>query len=145
MGMDKKTKMTLNDFVRSAQQRLRAKKIPKYQTLHIPSMDTDIKIRNLSFDEIAECQNIEEPKGSNRADKYCIYLAVCEPDLKEAAKAIMAEERELPVEERQLKEALDIVDIFEMTEVTEIAMAIMRLSGVISSKKVTVVEGLKNS
>lgn len=144
MGMDKETKRTLQDFTRAAQQRLRDKKIPKYQTLYIPSLDQNITIRNLSFDEVAECQGIEEPEGSNRADKYCVYLAVTDPDFRAAAKQIMEEEKELPVEERTLHEALDIVNIFEMVEITEIAMAIMRLSGVISNKKVMVVDGLKN-
>ena len=60
------------------------------------------------------------------------------------AKQIMEEEKELPVEERTLHEAINIVNIFEMVEITEIAMAIMRLSGVISNKKVMVVDGLKN-
>lgn len=144
MGMDRETKRTLQDFVHAAQQRLRDKKIPKHQTLYVPSLDQNITIRNLTFDEIAECQNIEEGPGGNRADKYCIYLAVTDPDFHVAAKQLMDAENELPPEERQLHEALDIVNIFELTEITEIAMAIMRLSGVISSKKVTVVEGLKN-
>lgn len=142
--MDRETKKTLQDFAHAAQQRLRDKKIPKYQTLYIPSLDQNITIRNLTFDEIAECQNIEEPEDSNRADKYCVYLAVTDPDFHAAAKQIMEEERELPAEERTLHEALEIVNIFDLTEITEIAMAIMRLSGVISNKKVTVVEGLKN-
>lgn len=144
MGMNKETKRTLQDFVHAAQQRLRDKKIPKYQTLYVPSLDQNITIRNITFDEIAECQNMEEEPGSNRADKYCIYLAVTDPDFRAAAKQLMEAEKELPPEEKELHEALDIVNIFEPTEITEIAMAIMRLSGVISSKKVTVVDGLKN-
>lgn len=144
MGMDRETKRTLQDFVRAAQQRLQDKKIVKYQTLNIPSLEQNITIRNLSADEIAECQNIEEPPGSNRADKYSIYLAVTDPDLHAAAKQLMEAEKELPPEERQLQEALDIVNIFEPYEVTAITTAIMRLSGVIGSKKVAVVENLKN-
>lgn len=39
----------------------------------------------------------------------------------------------------------EVVDIFEMSEITEIATEVMKLSKVIGSKKVTVVEELKNS
>ena len=39
----------------------------------------------------------------------------------------------------------EVVNIFEMSEITEIATEIMKLSGVLGNKKVTVVEELKNS
>jgi len=143
MGMKKETKRTLQDFVRAAEQRMRDKKIPKYQTLFVPSLDDEITIRNLSADEIMECQTIEEDPVSNRADKYCIYLSVTDPDLRDAARQMMENEKELPAEERQIREPLDIVNLFNQSEISDIAMAIMRLSGVIG-KKVTVVEQLKN-
>ncbi|MEY8355259.1 hypothetical protein AALB39_18145 [Lachnospiraceae bacterium 54-53] len=143
MGMKRETKRTLQDFVRAAEQRMRDKKIPKYQTLYIPSLDDEITIRNLTTDEVIECQTIEEAPESNRADKYCIYLAVTDPNLRDAASQMMENEKALPAEERQLHEPLDIVNIFDLSEITDIAMAVMRLSGVIG-KKVTVVESLKN-
>ena len=142
--MKQDTKRTLADFTSRAMQRLQDKHIPKKQQLHIPSRDETITIRNLTRAEIVECQTMDEEPGSNRADKYCIYLAVVDPDFREVAKAIMAQEAELPADQRQLKEALDVVDILEPYEVTEVAMAIMRLSGVIGDKKVTVVDSLKN-
>mgnify|MGYP005896640077 FL=1 len=142
--MKQDTKRTLADFTSRAMQRLQDKHIPKKQQLHIPSLDETITIRNLTRAEIVECQTMDEEPGSNRADKYCIYLAVVDPDFREVAKAIMAQEAELPADQRQLKEALDVVDILEPYEVTEVAMAIMRLSGVIGDKKVTVVDSLKN-
>lgn len=142
--MKQDTKRTLADFTSRAMQRLQDKHIPKKQQLHIPSLDETITIRNLTRAEIVECQTMDEEPGSNRADKYCIYLAVVDPDFREVAKAIMAQEAELPVDQRQLKEPLDVVDILEPYEVTEVAMAIMRLSGVIGDKKVTVVDSLKN-
>lgn len=142
--MKQDTKRTLADFTSRAMQRLQDKHIPKKQQLHIPSLDETITIRNLTRAEIVECQTMDEEPSSNRADKYCIYLAVVDPDFREVAKAIMAQEAELPADQRQLKEPLDVVDILEPYEVTEVAMAIMRLSGVIGDKKVTVVDSLKN-
>ena len=43
-----------------------------------------------------------------------------------------------------LEEPLDIVNIFDMSEVSEIATEVMKLSGVIGAKSVTVVQDLKN-
>ena len=142
--MDSAKKSALAEFSRRAMQRLQDKKIPKYMTLHIPSMDTDIKIRNLTYEEIAECMNMDDSGDSNRSDKYCIYLAVVDPNLKQTAKEIMEAEAELPADQRTLKEALDIVGIFDMGEVQEIAMKVMELSGVLKTEKITVVEHLKN-
>ncbi len=142
--MKQDTKRTLADFTNRAMQRLQDKQVPKKQQLHIPSLDENITIRSLTRAEIVECQTMEEEPGSNRADKYCIYLAVVDPDLHAVAKEIMAKEADLPADQRQLKEALDVVDILEPYEITEVAMAIMRLSGVIGDKKVTVVDALKN-
>lgn len=142
--MDGAKKSALAEFSRRAVQRLHDKKIPKYQTLHVPSMDTDIKIRNLTYEEIAECMNMEDNGDNNRSDKYCIYLAVVDPDLKVTAKEIMAAEADMPADQRSLQEPLDIVGIFDMGEITDIAMKVMELSGVLNTKKVTVVEQLKN-
>lgn len=75
-------------------------------------------------------------KPSNTVDKYSLYLGVVEPDLKKIATELKAS--------GEITQYLDVVDIFEMSEISEIATEIMKLSGVISSKKVTIVEELKN-
>lgn len=144
--MDKEKSTLLAEFTKKAAQRLEAKKRPKYQTLYVPSMEEKIKIRSLTREEILECTTMAngEPEEDNRADKYTVYLAVVEPSLKEVANAVMKQEADLSAEERSLHEALDIVDTFELYEITEIAMAVMRLSGVIGTKKVAVVDELKN-
>ena len=148
--MKQDTKRTLADFTNRAMQRLQDKQVPKKQQLHIPSLDENITIRSLTRDEIVECQTMEEEPGSNRADKYCTKsytLVLPQRSVSQYIaheKEIMAKEADLPADQRQLKEALDVVDILEPYEITEVAMAIMRLSGVIGDKKVTVVDALKN-
>lgn len=142
--MSNEKKNYLAEFSRRAVQRLQDKKIPKYRTLHIPSLDADMRFRNLSYDEIAECMNMEDTGDPNRSDKYCIYLAAVEPSLKDAAKEIMESESGLPADQRTLLEPLDVVGIFDIGEVQEIAMQIMELSGVVNNAKVTVVDQLKN-
>lgn len=142
--MDKDKKSFLAEFSRRAMQRLQDKKVPKYRTLHIPSMDADMKFRNLSYDEITECMNMDDTGDPNRSDKYCIYLAAVEPSLKDVAKEIMDSEASLPADQRTVLEPLDIVNIFDMSEVSEIATEVMKLSGVIGAKSVTVVQDLKN-
>lgn len=142
--MDNAKKSTLSEFSRRAMQRLHDKKIPKQQTLHVPSLDSDIKIRNLTYEEITECVNMDDNGDDTRSDKYCVYLAVVEPNLKQTAKEVMEAESDLPPGDRSLKEPLDIVNVFEMGEIGEIAMKIMQLSGVLNSAKVTVVQQLKN-
>ena len=69
--------------------------------------------------------------------KYTIYLAVVEPNLKEVAQEMM--------NQGLIQTYPEVVNIFEMSEITEIATEIMKLSGVLGNKKVTVVEELKNS
>ena len=115
----------------------RRKKVRKYRTLHIPSLDENIKIRNLDYPEIVECTEIEDENDPNAADKYTIYLAVVEPNLKEVAQEMM--------NQGLIQTYPEVVNIFEMSEITEIATEIMKLSGVLGNKKVTVVEELKNS
>ena len=135
--MGKQNDEIFKAFTAKAVQRLKDKKVRKYKTLHVPSIDQNIKIRNLDYPEIAECTEIEDDKDPNASDKYAIYLAVVEPDLKEVAMALK--------EQGEIKTYPEVVDIFEASEVTEIATEIMKLSGVIGNKKVTVVEELKNS
>lgn len=125
-----------NSFVQKAQKRLEEKKVRKYRTLYVPSLDQNIKIRNLDYPEIMECTEIDDSKDANKSDKYSIYLAVVEPDLIATAQALK--------EQGAITEYTDVVDIFELTEITEIAMEVMRLSGVTGGKKVVVVDELKN-
>lgn len=120
--MDHDKKSFLAEFSRRAMQRLQDKKIPKYRTLHVPSLDADLKFRNLSYDEITECMNMEDTGDPNRSDKYCIYLAAVEPSLKDVAREIMDTESTLPADQRTLLEPLDVVGIFDIGEIQEIAM-----------------------
>ena len=101
--MDTEKKKTLADFFRRALQRLKDKKIPKRQTLHIPSMDMELTIRSLDYGEIMECMTLEDNGDIKRSDKYSIYLAAVEPNLRDVAREIMGQEAELPPEERELK------------------------------------------
>lgn len=137
-------KSLLSEFSRKAMQRLADKKIPKKQKLHIPSMDMDVTIRSLTYAEMMDCTDAEDSSDAQRSDKYAVYLSMVEPDLKTAAREIMDAEAGLPLEQRSLLEPLDIVTTFTSTEITEIATQIMKLSGFISTAKVTVVEELKN-
>ena len=137
--MDTEKKKPLADFSRRALQRLKDKKIPKRQTLHIPSMDMELTIRSLDYGEIMECMTLEDNGDIKRSDKYSIYLAAVEPNLRDVARG---QEAELPPEERELKEPLDIVNMFDLSEITQISTAIMELSGAMNGK-VTVVEDLK--
>ena len=47
--MNSTPQSALSEFSRRAIQRLQAKKIPKKQILHIPSLEADITIRSLSY------------------------------------------------------------------------------------------------
>lgn len=143
--MDREKKSFLAEFSRRAVQRIqdKNKKIPKYRTLHIPSMNIDMRFRNLFYDEFAECMSMEDDNDPSRSDKYCIYLAAVEPSLKDVAKEIMESESSLPADQRTLMEPLDVVKMFDIGEVTEIAKQIMDLSGIVNTK-VTVVDQLKN-
>ena len=143
--MDREKKSSLAEFSRRAAQRIqdKNKKVPRYRTLRIPSMNIDMQVRNLFYEELAECMNMEDTNDPNRSDKYCIYLAAVEPSLKDVAKEIMESEAGLPADQRTLLEPLDVVKMFEIGEIQEIAMQIMDLSGVVNTK-VTVVEQLKN-
>ena len=135
--MDKDKSEVFESFTNKAIKRFQEKKVRKYRTLHIPSLDENIKIRNLDYPEIVECTEIEDENDPNAADKYTIYLAVVEPILKEVAQEMM--------NQGLIQTYPEVVNIFEMSEITEIATEIMKLSGVLGNKKVTVVEELKNS
>lgn len=135
--MEQKKDDIFRAFTAKAVQRLKDKKTRKYETLYVPSLDQNIKIRNLDYPEIVECTEIEDANDPNASDKYCIYLAVVEPDLREVAMALK--------DQGEIKTYPEVVDIFDLGEITDIATEIMKLSKVIGSKKVTVVEELKNS
>lgn len=135
--MDKETKQTLSSFAQKAMQRLQDRKTFKTQKLYIPSLDEEITIRSLSRAEIIECMGVEDSANDpDRSDRYTIYLAVKDPNLKELAT--------LAKEQGEIVEYMDIVNIFDMHERVSIAQKIMELSGVIGTKKVAVVEELKN-
>ena len=99
-------------------------------------------VKKSDYGEIMECMTLEDNGDIKRSDKYSIYLAAVEPSLRDTAKEVMAMEAELPPEDRELKEPLDIVNMFDLSEITQISTAIMELSGAMNGK-VTVVEDLK--
>lgn len=134
--MENQTMQALTSFAQKALQRLEDKLTIKHRTLYVPSLDQNIKIRNLTKQEVLECTSVDETSDPNKADRYSVYLSVVEPNLKETA----TELKKLG----SIKEYIDVVDIFEMSEVMEIATEVMLLSGVLGSKKVTVVDELKN-
>ena len=53
--MDKDKSEVFKSFTNKAIKRFQEKKVRKYRTLHIPSLDENIKIRNLDYPEIVEC------------------------------------------------------------------------------------------
>ena len=76
--MNSEKKSFLAEFSRRAVQRLQDKKVPKYRTLHIPSLATDMRFRNLSYDEITECMNMEDTGDPNRSEVQEIAMQVME-------------------------------------------------------------------
>ena len=50
--MEKKKEDIFKAFTAKAVQRLKDKKVTKYETLYVPSIDQNIKIRNLNYPEI---------------------------------------------------------------------------------------------
>ncbi len=134
--MDKNTKTTLEQFTKKALQRLQDKRKCKTVTLYVPSLDEEIVIRSLLNTEIVECTSIEDENDPNRCDRYAIYLACKKPDLK----AVAAELKKAG----EITEPIEVVDIFDISEQTQIATEIMKLSGVIGTKPVTVIEQIKN-
>lgn len=134
--MDKEKEKVFQAFAAKAAKRLQERKTRKYETLHVPSVDETIKIQSLLYPEIVECTEIEDVGDPNKADKYAVYLAVVEPDLKRLALQMK--------EEGVIKEYPEVVEIFEMSEISQIAMEVMKLSGAAGDKKVTVVSELKN-
>lgn len=135
--MDTEKKKMLSDFTIKAAQRLEDKKITKYATLFVPSLDENIKIRSLNRKEVIECMNVEDTEEDpDRSDNYTLYLSVVEPNLKEVAKELK--------KEGKIVEHLEVCNVFEIHERVAIAQEIMKLSGVIGTKKIAVVDELKN-
>ena len=142
--MKKENTTLFADFINKAQQKLERSKKYCTKELCVPSLMQDgdedsgkIKIRSLSAAELSECVNMpEDPNDMNTGDVYAVYIGVVEPDLRAAAKEL----KNLG----QIDRPLDIVYTFDFHEIGEIAAEIMKLSGVVSDKKVKVVENLKN-
>lgn len=134
--MDKNKEAVFQSFVEKAAKRLEESKVEKHTTLYVPSIDQNIVIRNLYHTEIVECTQIEDKEDPNASDRYCIYLAVVEPDLRKVAVELK--------EKKQIVEYPEVVNIFEDHEITDIATEVMKLSGVIGTKRVKVIEDLKN-
>ena len=57
--MEKNKDDIFKAFTAKAVQRLKDKKVTKYETLYVPSIDQNIKIRNLNYPEIVECTEID--------------------------------------------------------------------------------------
>ncbi len=132
--MDKNKDAVFNSFIKKAEERLESKKERKTKTIYIPSMDTEIKVRNLTKAEIIECMDVEE---SQKADEYTCYIGVCEPDLKKLAVELK--------EKGTIKEYTDVVDIFDYHERQVIIKTILTLSGITpGSKTANIVEIEKN-
>lgn len=129
--MDNQTKKTLEQLTQKATQRLQDKKKVKIRTLHVPSLDENIKIRNLTKEEITEILNIEDEIMS---DVMTAYYGVV--DLKEVARTLK--------EQGEISEYTEVTNIFNMQERNQIVRQILELSDVTSDKKVEVVENLKN-
>ncbi len=135
--MDSKEKdKVFQSFAAKAVKRLQERKTRKYETLHIPSLDENIKIQSLLYPEIVECAEIEDENDPNASDKYAVYLAVVEPDLKQLAVELK--------DQKEIREYTEVVDIFDMSEISQIAMEVMKISGATRDRKVTVVSELKN-
>lgn len=135
--MSESKKEIFSGFTQKAMKRLQEKKVRKYRTLYIPSLDENIKIRNLDYSEIVECTELaNDATDSNAGDKYAVYLSVVEPELKEVAKELK--------EKGEINTYTEVTDIFELSEIQEISIEVMKLSGAIGGKKVTVVDELKN-
>lgn len=135
--MEAEKKTIFKSFTDKAVRRLQDKRARKYRMLYVSSLDETIRIRNLDYPEIVECTEMAAGEDSTAGDRYSVYLSVVEPDLKKTAQEMK--------EQGIIHEYMEVVDIFNQDEVMQIATEVMKLSGVISDKRVRVVEELKNS
>lgn len=131
---DKHTKTDFEAWVAKATQRLEAKRTPKRQQLHIPSLDDVITVRSLTSSEIADIVD-NDTEDSIRQDKRLVYTAVVEPDLHAIAKQLQ--------EAGQIVDPLDVTEIFEQHERAEIVLQVLEISGV-TGDSISVVDNQKN-
>ncbi len=131
--MNNENKQTFESFMKKASARLDEKRKGKKLRLYIPSIDDEIVVRGLSESEIREVYAIEDNIDQ---DKYTIYIAVREPNLREIATTLK--------KEGKIKEYVEVVDIFDFAERNEILKQIFKLSGITSEEKISIVESTKN-
>ena len=135
--MEKEKQNIFNQFLAKAEKRLEEKRTMKTCLVKVPSMDAAIRIRGLRTSEIAEVTETDTSNDPYAGDKYSIYMATVEPDLREIASKMK--------EDGKIEEYLDVVDIFEIYEIRQLAEKIMELSGVSGNGKIEVIiENLKN-
>lgn len=142
MANDKKT--TLEIFKAKASAALKRKRNFITFTLEFPSFAKDedgeplaIKFKTLNDDEVNDCIGFESDE-SNASDKYAIYLASVEPNLKELGMAMK--------DAGEISTPFEIMNMFELHEIIEASTIIMKESGVIAGdKKVSVIDkGIEN-
>ena len=131
---NKDTKTNFEAWVAKATQRLEAKRTPKRQQLHIPSLDDVITVRSLTSSEIADIVD-NDTEDSISQDQRLVYTAVVEPDLHAIAKQLQ--------EAGQIVDPLDVTEMLTQHERAEIVMKVMNLSGV-TGDSISVVDNQKN-
>lgn len=137
--MSKQTNQDLEIWAQKAAQRLNDKKVTRYRELVVPTFDTTIKIRSLSYAEIVDVTQMEKTGDPNYGDRYTAYIAIVEPDMKALATKLKGD--------GQISEYIEVVNMFELHELNKIVHEIMDLSGASPNEKtkVTVVEELYNA
>lgn len=85
--MEKKKEDIFKAFTAKAVQRLKDKKVTKYETLYVPSIDQNIKIRNLNYPEIVECTEIDDKQDPNASDK--LRNQRCKPGSQESVSSFV--------------------------------------------------------
>ena len=119
--MDKNKQDIFSTFLQKAEKRLEEKRTARTRLLKIPSMDEQIRIRGLSDAEVAETLDREDANDPFAGDRYSVYIATIEPDLKEMAKKLK--------EAGKIQQYTEVTGIFEAYEIKQIAEQIMELSG----------------
>lgn len=144
---DQVKKNTLEIFKEKASRALRRRKSFRTFTMQFPSFANDedgepleIKFKALSDEEINEVVAYEGEQA-NDSDKYAVYIASVEPSLKDLALELQ--------KQGEINTPLEIMSMFELHEILEASSIIMKESGVLSDKKVTLkdraLDNLKNS
>ena len=83
--MEKEKQDIFNQFLAKAEKRLEEKKTLRTCLVKVPSIGEAIRIRGLRNSEIAEVTDIDTSDDPYAADKYSVYIATVEPDLREIA------------------------------------------------------------